>query len=96
MGGPRSTRDEKYIQIFVGKPEGKRTLGRPRCIWNDNTGLDLWEIRCEVVDWIHLAQDRDLAGTVMNLSVPYRAENFFTSRAAVSQEGPCCMQLLVR
>jgi hypothetical protein len=41
------------------KPEGERPLGRPRCRWEDNIRKDLREIACEVVDWMHLAQDRD-------------------------------------
>jgi hypothetical protein len=45
--------------ILVGKPEGKRPLGRPRRRWENNVRMDLNEIRCEGVDWIHVAQDRD-------------------------------------
>jgi hypothetical protein len=55
--------------ILVGKPEGRRPLGRPRRRWEDNIGMDLREVRFEDVDWIHLAQDRDkwraLVNTVM-------------------------------
>jgi hypothetical protein len=43
----------------VGKPEGKRPLGRPRHRWEDNIKLDLQEVRCGGIDWIELAQDRD-------------------------------------
>jgi hypothetical protein len=61
-------------KILVGRPEGRRPLGRPRRRWEDNIKMDLWEIGFRVVDWIHLAQDRDrwraLANTVMNLRVP--------------------------
>jgi hypothetical protein len=46
-------------RILVGKPEGKRLLGRPRHRWEDNITMDLREIGLEVVDWIHLSQDRD-------------------------------------
>jgi hypothetical protein len=60
--------------ILVGRPEGRRPLGRPRCRWEDNIKMDLWEIWFGGVDWIHLAQDRDiwlaLVNTVMNLVVP--------------------------
>jgi hypothetical protein len=60
--------------ILVGKPEGRRPLGRPRHKWEDNIGMDLREIGFGDVDWIHLAQDRDkwraLVNTVMNLQVP--------------------------
>jgi hypothetical protein len=58
-------------RILVGKPEGRRALGRPRCRWVDNIKIDLREIGWDVVDWIDLAQDRDqwraLVNTVMNL-----------------------------
>jgi hypothetical protein len=57
---------------LVGKPEGKRPLGRRR--WVDNIKMDLREIGWNGVDWIYLAQDRDQwrarANTVMNLRVP--------------------------
>jgi hypothetical protein len=45
--------------ILVGKPEGKRPLGRPRSRWDDNIKKDLREIGYESVDWMHLAQDKD-------------------------------------
>jgi hypothetical protein len=58
----------------VGKPEGKRPLGRPRCRWVDNIKMDLLEIGWSSVDWIGLAQDRDkwraLVNAVMSLRVP--------------------------
>jgi hypothetical protein len=58
----------------VGKPEGKRPLGRPRRRWVDNIKMDLREIRWDGMEWIELAQDRDqwraLVDTVMNLRVP--------------------------
>jgi hypothetical protein len=63
-------------RMLVGKPEGKRPLGRPRCTrrWVDNIKMDLREIGLDGVDWIELAQDRDqwraLVNTVMNLRVP--------------------------
>jgi hypothetical protein len=44
---------------LVGRPEGRRPLGRPRCRWEDNIKMDLGEIVFGDVDWIHLAQDRD-------------------------------------
>jgi hypothetical protein len=60
--------------ILVGRPEGRRPLGRPRCRWKDNIKIDLREIRFGDVDWIHLSQDRDrwraLVNTVMNLRFP--------------------------
>jgi hypothetical protein len=45
-------------RLFVGKPEAKRPLGRPRCRWVDNIKMDLLEIELGCVDWIGLAQDR--------------------------------------
>jgi hypothetical protein len=45
-------------RLLVGKPEGKRSLGRPRRRWLDNIKMDLSEIGFSVVDWIGLAQDR--------------------------------------
>jgi hypothetical protein len=60
--------------ISVGRPEGRRPLGRPRRRWEDNIKMDLGEIGFGDVDWIHWAQDRDrlraLVNTVMNLWVP--------------------------
>jgi hypothetical protein len=60
-------------RILVGKPEGKRPLGRPRRWWVDNTKIDLREIGLDGMDWIDLAQDRDqwrvLVNTVINLRV---------------------------
>jgi hypothetical protein len=61
-------------RILVGKPEGKRPLGRPRRRWVDNNKIDLREIEWDGMDWINLAQERDqwrnLVNTVMNLRVP--------------------------
>jgi hypothetical protein len=67
-------------RLLVGKPEGKRPLGRPRCRWIDNIKMDLLEIGFSVVDWIGLAQDRysrrALVNSVMNLRVPLNAGNY--------------------
>ena len=46
-------------RVLVGKPEGRRPLGRPRRRWVDNIRMDLQEVRCGYMDWIGLAQDRD-------------------------------------
>ena len=46
-------------RVLVGKPEGKRPLGRPRRRWEDNIKMDLQEVGCGGMDWIELAQDRD-------------------------------------
>jgi hypothetical protein len=45
--------------VLVGKPEGKRAVGRPKCKWEDNIKVDLREIGWNGMDWIHLTQDRD-------------------------------------
>jgi hypothetical protein len=61
MGRTCSTNGEKRnaYKILVGKPEGKRPLGRPRHRWEDNIRMDLTEIGWGGMDWIDLAQDRD-------------------------------------
>jgi len=46
-------------RVLVGKPQGKRPLGRPRHRWEDNIKMDLQEVGCGGMDWIELAQDRD-------------------------------------
>ena len=60
--------------VLVGKPEGKRPLGRPRSRWEDNIKRDLQEVVGGCGDWMELAQDRGrwraLVSTVMNLRVP--------------------------
>ena len=64
---------EGAYRVLVGKPEGKKPLGRSRRRWADIT-MDLQEVGCGHVDWIGLAQDRDgwrkLVNAVMNLRVP--------------------------
>jgi len=56
-------------RVFVGKREGKRPLGRPRCRCEDNMKMDLQDVGCGVMDWIKLAQDR-VRWQVIGLQVP--------------------------
>jgi hypothetical protein len=69
-------------RILVGKPEGKRPLGRPRCRWMDNIKTDLRETGWDGMDRIDLAQDKNnwmaLVNTVMNFRVPQNAGNFLS------------------
>jgi hypothetical protein len=69
LGGKRHA-----YRILVGKPEGKRPLGRPRRTWVDNIKMDLREIEWDGVNWIDVAQDIDqwraLVNTARNLLVP--------------------------
>jgi hypothetical protein len=70
----RMEEKRNVYRLLVGKPEGKRPLGRPRRRWIDNIKMDLLEIGLNVVDWIGLAQDRyrgrALVNSVMNFRVP--------------------------
>jgi len=69
MGKRRSV-----YRFLVGKPEGKRPLGRPGRIWEDNIKMDLQEVGCRGIDWMDLAQVRDRWRTrvnaVMSLRIP--------------------------
>jgi hypothetical protein len=70
----RMGEERRVYRVLVGKPEGRRPLGRPRLRWVDNIMMDLEEVVCGYMDWIGLAQDRDrwwtLVSAVMNLRVP--------------------------
>jgi hypothetical protein len=69
----RMGEERKVHKVLVGKPEGKRLLGRPRRRWEDGTRMDLREIGLGGVDWTRLSQDRDrwraVVCAVMNLRV---------------------------
>jgi hypothetical protein len=70
----RMGRGRGAYRVLVGRPEGKRPLGRPRRRWEDNIKMDLREIGIDGANWIQLAQDRvqwrAFVNTVMNLWVP--------------------------
>jgi len=76
MGGACGTYGQRRVvcRVLVGKPEGKRLLGRPWHRWTDNIKLDHQEVRFGDTDWTHVAQDSDswraLVTAVMNLRVP--------------------------
>ena len=85
-------------KVLVGKPEGKRPLGRPRRRWKDNIKMDLHEVGGSCGGWMELAQDRDrwraLVSTVRNLRGSENVGNFLTScrTQLVSQEGLCSVE----
>jgi len=91
MGGACSTYEREMrgmYRVLVGKPEGKRPLGRPRRRWEDNIKMDLQEVGCGGMDWIELTENRNswwaLVNAVMNFLVTQNAGNFLTSCKPVS------------
>ena len=66
--------EREVYRYLVGKPEGKRPLGRPRRRWVDNVRMNLQEVGCGYMDWMGLVQDREswrkLVSAVMNVRVP--------------------------
>ena len=70
----RMDEERGVCRVLLGKPEGRRPLGRPRRRWVDNIRMDLQEVGCGYKDWIGLTKDRDrwrtFVSAVMNLRVP--------------------------
>jgi len=70
----RMGEEREVYRVLVGKPEGKRPLGRPRRRWLDNIRMDLQDVGCGYMDWIGLAHDTDkwpkFVSALMNLLVP--------------------------
>jgi len=85
MGGACGAYGEEggVHRVLVGKPEGKRPLGRPRHRWEDNIKIDIQEVGMGCGDWMELAQNRDrwraLMSTVMTPSGSKNAGNFLIS-----------------
>jgi hypothetical protein len=83
MGKKRNAR-----RLLVGKPEGKRPLGRTRRKWVDNIKMDLGEEECGDVDWIGMTQDRNrwraLVNVVTNLRAPQMLGNYQVSSQLVA------------
>jgi hypothetical protein len=77
---------------YVGKPEGKRPLGRPRRRWVDNVRMDLGEVGWGDVDWIGLAKDRNrwraLVNSVLNFRVPLNAGKLSSGLSSSAQRPP--------
>jgi hypothetical protein len=91
MGGKRNV-----YRILVGKPEGKRPLGRPRSRWVDRFKMDLREIGWGGMNWVDLTQDRDQWRALINTVMHFRFHKMLGSsrvaaQLAPSQEGPTSM-----
>ena len=67
-------KNPEMLRVLVGRPEGKRPIGRQRCRWEDDIKMDLREVACDPGDWLYIAQDRDhwwaYVRAIMNLQFP--------------------------
>jgi hypothetical protein len=70
----RNGEEKGLYSVLVGKPEGKRPLGRTRRRWEDNIRMDLQEVGCGGMDWIGLAQDRDRLREFVNAVINFRVQ----------------------
>jgi hypothetical protein len=86
-------KERGVYRVLVGKSEGKRSLGRPRCRREDNIRMDLQEVECGVMDWIGLGEDRarwrTSVNVVMKLRVQLNAGNFLISCKLKKESVPC-------
>jgi hypothetical protein len=67
-------KEKGVYRVLVGKPEGKRLLGRPRRRWKDNIRMDIQDVGCGVMDWTELAQDRDRWWAFVNAAMNFRVQ----------------------
>jgi len=68
----RMGEEREVYRALLGKPERKKSMGRPRCRWVDNIRMDLQELGCGYMDWIGLAQDRDRWRTLVSALMKFR------------------------
>jgi hypothetical protein len=74
MVGTCSASDERegVYRVLEKKPEGNRSLGRPKHRWEDNIKIDIQEVKCRGMDWIELAQDKDRRRALLNAGMNIR------------------------
>ena len=94
----RMSEERGVCRVLVGKPEGRRPLGKPRRRWVDNIRMDLQEVGCGYMDWIGLAQDWDRWRTLVSCgnepsgSVKCGEISWLAANQLASQEGLCTME----